>query len=80
MEITIKSAQTRTETTTKGTVLLKQQAAMESGRDYPLVFELTVKQPYAPGKYTLGAASFRAGRFGGLELDSYGLQLVPLKG
>lgn len=79
MQIIIKSAATREETTSKGTVLQKQQAAIETGRDFPLVFELTVQRPYAPGRYAFAVESFRVNRFGGLELNPYDLALVPIK-
>lgn len=78
MIIVIKSENTRHERTSKGTDLRKQEAAIDSGSDFPLRFELTVDQPYKPGKYTLAGSAFRVGRFGGLELDPYGIKLEPL--
>jgi hypothetical protein len=79
MQVTIKSASLRQETTNKGTVLQKQQAAVETGRDFPLVFELTVREAYPPGRYELAPESYRVSRFGGLEIDPYGIALRPLK-
>ena len=80
MEIHIKSTNTRMEETSKGTKLVKQQAAIEQGNDYPLAFDLVVDQPYPPGRYVIDPSCFKVNQFGGLELDRYNLRLVPIKG
>lgn len=79
MEILIKSENTRIEKTRRGTELRKQQAAVDQGADYPLPFELTVDEPYPPGRYVLDVWSFRVNPFGGLELNPYNIRLVPAK-
>ena len=76
MHIIVKSENVRKETTRKGTELLKQQAAFDQGGDYPIPFDLTVNEPYAPGKYQLSPYSFRVSPFGGLELNPFNIQLV----
>lgn len=80
MHIEVKSTNVTTEKTSKGTVLHKQQVAIDQGKDYPLIVSLTVPEghPYAPGKYTLDPNSFRSSRFGALELDPYKIRLVPV--
>jgi len=79
MIIIVKSEQLREERTQKGVVLRKQTAALETGADFALPFEISVQEAYKVGRYTLGPRSFRISRFGGLELDPYGLTLVPVK-
>lgn len=84
MEITVKSLNVITSRTSKGTTLHNQQVALDQGRDYPLIFEVNVgkgdesPRPYPPGKYTFDATSFRLNPFGGVELNPYGIKLVPL--
>ena len=79
-KVIVKTDHTWTETTQKGTVLIKQQAALDQGRDYPLPFNLTVKDPYPPGTYLIAGESFRVTPWGGIEIDPYNLKLVPVKG
>lgn len=79
MEIIVKSNNVQQETTQKGNVILKQQAAIDIGRDYPLVFDMTVKAPYPPGRYTIAPGSYRVNQWGSLELSAYDLQLLPVK-
>ena len=76
MQIIIKSENVRKEVTRKGTELIKQQAAFDIGGDYPIPFDLTVNEPYAPGKYHLSPLSFRVSPFGSLELNPFNIQLV----
>lgn len=78
MRVIIKSSNVRQEKTQKGTVIIKQQAAMDQGRDFPLVFDLVVSEPYPAGEYILDPGSFRISQYGSLELDPYGLKLKPL--
>lgn len=80
MEIEIKNAKTRTETTTKGNVILKQQAALHGDDSFPLPFWLTVRpgEEYRPGRYRLDSCCFRTSRYGSLEIDPYGVKLIPL--
>jgi hypothetical protein len=85
MNIEVKTSTVRQERTSKGTILHKQQVAMHQGKDYPLVFDVTIAtgqdepKPYQPGKYSIDPTSFRLNRFGSVELDPYGLRLVPVK-
>jgi len=79
MEIIIKSSNVRQEKTRKDNIMIKQQAAIELGRDFPMVFELTVQSPYPPGRYHIAPESFRVNQYGGLELSPYDLTLVPVK-
>ncbi len=84
MEITIKSAKTFEERTNKGNVIVKQQAALDQGKDYPLVFDLVVGNaqevnPYPEGKYDLDPGSLRVNQFGSLELDRFNVRLVAIK-
>jgi len=78
MIILIKSVNVVTSKTNKGTTIVRQQAAIDQGRDFPLVFELVVDKPYQPGQYRLDENAYRVNQYGSLELDPYNLKLVPL--
>lgn len=57
-----------------------QRAAVFVGGEYPLVVKVTVQSAdkgYPAGEYTVDPASFRVGRYGGLEIDPYGFRLIP---
>jgi len=62
-------------------VNFKQSAALDSGGDFVLPFDVRIKenQPYEPGEYALAPECFRVSRFGGLEINPFDLRLIPLK-
>lgn len=68
------------ETTSKGTVLHKQQVKLVGQGGPAVYFQIDAKdgKPYSQGEYELSVRSFRPGRFGGLEVDPYRVTLVPL--
>lgn len=85
MKILVKSPSVRRDEFSKddGTVSVrfKQSVALDHGGDFPLPFDVEVKNEnnyYAPGEYTLSPDSFRVGRFGGLEINPFQLKLLPL--
>ena len=68
------------ETTSKGTVLHKQQVKLV-GQGGPAVYfnvDAPGGKPYSNGEYELSVRAFRPSRFGGLEVDPYRVSLVPL--
>lgn len=79
MKVIINSMDLREETTTKNNVILKQQAALDAGDGtFPLPFYITVRAAYKTGEYRLAGSTFRQSRFGGLEIDPYGVKLIPI--
>lgn len=79
MFIIIKSTNVRKVTTANGAALIKQQAAIDIGADFPLAFELTVDTPYPPGRYNLSPRSFRVNQYGSLELSPFNQELIEAK-
>ena len=79
MEIIIKSENVWQEKTQSGTVLIKQQAAIQGGRDFPRPFNLTVETAYPVGRYELSPDSFRVNAYSSLEINPYNISLVPVK-
>ncbi|KAA9131964.1 hypothetical protein F3N42_07260 [Marinihelvus fidelis] len=78
-KVIIKSMDLREETTSKGNIITKQQAAVDPGDgSFPLPFYLTVRSAYKPGEYRLAGSTFRQGRYGDLEIDPYGIKLLPI--
>jgi hypothetical protein len=58
----------------------EQNAAIETGEDWPKPFKLTLKegqQPYPPGRYQLDAASLEVGDFDSLKVGR-NVVLLPL--
>lgn len=80
MQIEVKSTNTKTEKTKNDTIRHKQQVALLGQGDYPLPFWIDIPEgrPYQPGLYTFSPDTFRNNRFGGIEMDPYGIKLVPL--
>jgi hypothetical protein len=67
------------EMSSKGNTLRSQTLYMWTvGEKYPRQFKLGLgqKPAHEPGYYTLGHGSYRADRFGNLEIDSYNIELV----
>lgn len=58
----------------------EQQAAIETGDDFPRPFRITLddgQQPYAPGRYYVDPVSFDVGQYGDLAVGRR-VKLVPL--
>ena len=84
MKILVKSKSVREESFTNKngyqSTMYKQQAALDCGGDYPIPFEINVKQgqPYEPGEYVFGYETFKPSRFGSIEINQYSITLVPV--
>ncbi len=81
MYIEIDSPQVFSEVTRNGNELRYQIAYMWSPDvKYPTTYRIGLGSapPYEPGKYLLGARSFRVSQFGNLELDRYSIELNKL--
>ena len=79
MKVTIKSATGSNPREYKGKMFVEQQAALDIGADYPLVFKLNREQgkEYGPGSYVLSGESFATDEHGNLKIKRP--QLVPVK-
>lgn len=58
-----------------------QEAAVNCGGPYPLVVKVPIPNPdqaHEKGEYSLHHSAFRVGRFGSLEVDPYGIKLIPV--
>lgn len=84
MKVIVKSTNVRLETFTKKdgkeVTLHKQTCALATGSEFPLPFEISVKpgSPYPIGEYQFTPETFRASRFGGIEINPFGVALVAL--
>lgn len=58
---------------------LQRVGLVQGGFALPFDVPVDPGKPYPLGDYTLAAESFRLNQFGGLELNRYELQLVPIK-
>lgn len=59
----------------------RQTVYMHNGKVHPTPVELNLgddRRPYEPGEYTISASSFKLG-VRGIEVDSYNMELVPLR-
>ena len=79
MKVVVEDSSVYEETTSKGTVLYKQQVKLVGQGGPSVYFQIDAKdgKPYPQGEYELSVRSFRPGRFGGLEVDPYRVTLVP---
>lgn len=81
MYIEVESKDVHKEQSQKGNELRSQAVYMHDTRKkYPQEYKLGLGSApaFEPGKYLLGARSFRPSRFGGMELDAYNIELIPL--
>lgn len=80
MRVYVEDASVFEETTTKGTVLHKQQVKLVGQGGPAVYFQVDARdgKAYPVGEYELSVRSFRSGRFGGLEVDPYRVSLVPV--
>lgn len=59
----------------------EQKAYIYTGGVFPVEFKIThddFNDAYAVGDYTLATSSFKVNQYGQLELDRFGMSLVPL--
>ena len=81
MYIEVDSNDVKSEQSSKGNELRSQFIYMwRNGEKYPTRFKIGLGSApaFGVGKYLLGAESFRASRFGGLEIDPYNIRLDKL--
>ena len=58
----------------------EQKAYAHTGGVFPVEFKINLNshtEAYPIGKYQLAPSSFKLNRFGQLELDRYGMKLIP---
>lgn len=58
---------------------LQRVGLVQGGFALPFDVSVDPGKPYPVGDYTIAPESFRLNQFGGLELNRYELQLVPVK-
>lgn len=59
-----------------------QTVYMHNGKVHPTPVDLRIsdgQRPYEPGEYTISASSYKIGLNGRIELDTYKLELTPLR-
>ena len=80
LKVIVKSADVRVVPTNNGKEIHKQQAALDLGGSFPLPFDLVVRpgRAYQPGNYLLDLNCIRNNRYGSLEIDGYGIALLPV--
>ena len=76
LKIIVKSAVVRERTNDRGTMRI-QQMALETGADFPVVFEQIVETALQPGEYEF-VPIFRTGAYNRLELNPFEFNYKPL--
>jgi hypothetical protein len=67
--------------TTKNGVMWNQDGYVHLGGAYPSKMKITLESPaaaYGPGEYELSPESFRVGQYGDLEVNRFGMKMVPI--
>lgn len=65
---------------TRNGVMWNQDAYVHLGGAYPSKMKIPLDSPsgaYPPGEYELSPDSFRVGQYGDLEVNRFGLKIVP---
>lgn len=78
VEINPQDGQLVTDIRKDGTPSYSQRAYLHTGAAFPLPFKLSLpnQNAYPYGSYSLDSSCFRAGKYGGLEIDGYNVKLV----
>lgn len=66
---------------TKAKRYSQEDVYLYTGARFPLVISVgieSIAHAYPPGEYTLNPKCFRVSKYGGLELDPYGISLLPV--
>jgi hypothetical protein len=65
-----------------GSEIFSQRAYLHTNAPFPVPFKLSLDGPVpnAAGKYELDPACFKAGQYGDLEIDRYGIKLLKIAG
>lgn len=81
LETVVRSYETTTKEGQKQTRYSQEEVYLYTGARFPLMISVGVESldsAYLPGEYILNPKCFRVSKYGGLELDPFGISLLPV--
>lgn len=81
LETVIRSYETNSKEGQKQTRYSQEEIYLYTGARFPLMISVGVEsldKAYLPGEYILNPKCFRVSKYGGLELDPFGISLLPV--